>query len=233
MSKETAPSYEDQVKQTLTNSINAEGKLEFAEDVPEHMQFAARTLKRQQDTSASFTKSQMSLKALEKENEQLTSSWEAEALKNVSSKDQARLEELKQVDPDAWRAELTELETSKRTTLKEQRTEMRRNASQMTEEAQRAELLQQFSEQNPEIDLTDEVIQNDIPPRMVKQLENGEISFDKFLDDVKGFLTKGRSLQEQEKAPGEPNLSESRGTSKPAAGAMKAQDSTDYKNTIF
>lgn len=229
----TAPSYEEQVKTVLANSINQEGKLEFGEDVPEHMQFAARTLKRQQDTTASFTKSQMKLKALESENEQLATSWEQEAVKNVSSEDRARLEELKQVDPEAWRQELTELEASKRTTLQEKRTEIRKTASQMTEEEQRAETLARFSEANPEINITDDVIQNDIPPRLVKRLEAGEVTFEKFLDDVKGFLTKGRTMQKTESAADEPNLSESRGTSRPSAAAVANQDAADYKNTIF
>ena len=52
----------------------------------------------------------------------------------------------------------------------------------------------------------DEVIENDIPPRITKKLADGKIDFAGFLAECKDYLTKGKVLAQPDTPPDIPNL---------------------------
>lgn len=235
MSEENGtPTFESRVNEVIAATTKDDkGKFVMPEGTDEAVAFAARSELRRRDTQAAYTKGQQSLKALQAENEKLASSWEADAVSNLSNSEQARLEELKVQDPDAWRTEIANLENEKRSQFQEKRQAISTEANQVTELERRQLQLEQFNQENPEVNITDEVIQNDIPPRITKKLENGEIQFDEFLTEVATYLGKGKRINPGEKPPQEPDFNGARGSNAPSKEAVTKQDSNDYNSEIF
>lgn len=228
------PTFESRVNTAVAATTkDAEGKLVLPEGTDEATAFAVRSEIRRRDTQSAYTKSQQSNKALTAENTQLAASWENDAVANLSSTEQARLEELKVQDPDAWRTEIAAIEDSKRVKFKEKRKLISEEASQGTELERRALQLEQFNIDNPDVKITDDVIQNDIPPRITRKLEQGEIQFDEYLEEVKTYLGKGKKLAPGAKPEDEPNFAGARGSRTPTDEAIKAQSSNDYTKEIF
>lgn len=230
------PTFEEQVNTVVSKMTTDEkGNSVLPEDVeasPEVL-YAAKLEKRHRDTQSAFTKAQQRAKALEEENAKLASSWEADAVSNLSATEQARLEELKTQDPDAWRAEITVLEESKKTKFAEKRQSISKEAQQAVELQNRQALLDQYNSEHPETQLTDEVIENDIPPRITKQLEKGEITFEEFVAKCDKFLNKPKKIATEGEVDEEPTFARSGGGSKPSESAVTAQDTNDYKTEIF
>ena len=110
MSKEQGtPTFESRVNEVVAKAtFDDKGNMQLPDGMQadESVMYAAKQVKRFRDTQSAFTKNQQRLKALEAENEQLASSWESDAVSNLSNSEQARLEELKVQDPDAWRSEI-------------------------------------------------------------------------------------------------------------------------------
>jgi hypothetical protein len=235
MSEEGKPkTYESLVNEVVANTTRDDaGKIVLPEGTDEAMAFAATAEIRRRDTQAQYSKGQQKLKTLTAENEALASNWEADAVAKFSPTDQARLEELKTQDPDAWRAELATMEDTNRTKFQEKRTEIAQEAGESTEIERRTAQLEEYNQANPDAQLTDDVIANDIPPRITNQLKNGEIQFDEFLTKVQTYLGKGKAIDTGEAAPNEPNFAGARGSGEPSDAAKKAQDSQDYNDVVF
>lgn len=234
MADKGTPTFESRVNEVITAaSKSEEGKLVLPEGIDEAIAFAARAEIRRRDTQGAYTKNQQRLKELEAENDALAKSWEHDAVSNLSNLEQARLEELKVQDPDSWRSEIAKIEENKRNEFKEKRQSISEEASKMTELERRQMQLQQFNEDNPSIQLTDEVIENDIPPRFTRKLEAGELSFEEYLNQVAKYLNAGKAIDPGEKAPGGPSFANSRGSSTPSADAFGKQSSTEYSEEIF
>lgn len=228
------PTFESRVNEVIAATTKDDkGKFVLPEGTDEATAFAAKAELRRRDTQAAYTKGQQSLKALQAENEKLASSWEADAVSNLSNSEQARLEELKVQDPEAWRQEIANLENEKRSQFQEKRQAISQEANQVTELERRQMQLEQFNQENPDVAITDEVIANDIPPRITKKLENGEIQFDEFLTEVATYLSKGKKINPGEKPPQEPDFNGARGSNAPSKEAVTKQDSNDYSSEIF
>ena len=228
------PTYESRVNEVITAATKSDdGKLVLPEGTDEGLAYSAMAEIRRRDTQGAYTKNQQQLKALQAENEKLASSWESDAVANLSSTEQAKLEELKVQDPDTWRSEIARLEEEKRGKFKEKREAITVEASQMTELERRGLQLEQFNKDNPDVALTDEVIENDIPPRITRKLEKGEIQFDEYLNEVSAYLSKPKKIAEGEKAPNTPNFAGSRSSNSPTDQALKNQNKNDYNKEIF
>ena len=72
----------------------------------------------------------------------------------------------------------------------------RDEASTEVELARRAKVLEEFNQSHPDVQLTDELIAYDVPPRLTKQLEKGELTFEEFLDKTYEFLTKPKTVKD-------------------------------------
>ena len=228
------PTFESRVNEAIVATTkDNDGKLVLPEGTDEATAFAVRSEIRRRDTQSAYTKSQQSNKALTAENDKLASSWESDAVSNLSNTEQARLEELKVQDPDMWRTEIATIEDAKRVQFKEKRQAISVEASQGTELERRELQLVQFNKDNPDVQITDDVIQNDVPPRITRALENGDIQFDEYLDKVKSYLGKGKKLAPGTKAPEGPDFANARGSNTPTKEAVNAQNSNDYNKEIF
>ena len=207
-----------------------DGKLVMPEGVSEELSYAAKAEIRRRDTQAAYTKGQQALKALQVEKQKLAKSWEADAVANLSATEQAALDELKSQDPDAWRVKISEMEEAKRTEFKAKCETITADAQSSTELERRQLQLEQYNLDHPTEKLTDEVIANDIPPRITKKLQNGDIQFSQFLEEVAQYLAKGKTLAETAKPPETKSIATARGASQPSE---QQQNTTEYNEEIF
>lgn len=184
--------------------------------------------KRRKDTQAAFTKGQQEIKALKAQLEQLQK-MVAPPLE-LSDDERQDLEDLKLIDPDAWRVKMNKLEAQATEKVKEKLSEAEKAAMDALEVERRYEVMQSFNEQHPDLVINDDVIANDVPPRFLKQLEKGEIEFEEFLDKVYTFLTKGKTVKNEETLD-QPNLGKTGGGSTPQRNSQ--QQEPKYKDTIF
>lgn len=226
--------FEQKVNSILDEAKTGEdGKLVLPEDLDEATQFAVMAEKRRRDTQASFTKTQQENKVLRAQNEEVLTRWEQAAVSALSAAAQDDLEQLKHDDPDAWRAKLTELEAEARQKFNEERENVITSAKNKSEIEIRAEKLAAFQEANPGVEINDDVIENDIPPRFVKQLENGDISFDEFLQKCGSFLTGGKVLEPGAKGGDGLTLDKLGGGNRPDDRAVDSAAKETYNDEIY
>ena len=212
------------------------GNLVIPEDLQldEATKYAVVTEKRRRDTQSAYSKAQQRLRVLEAENNTAWETLEAEMSVSLTMEERTELEELKLVDLDKWRTRLNELEGKKKTTVATKRAAVTAKLSKEDELAMRVEVLKEYNEGNPDHQLTDDVIENDIPPRFTKQLEKGEISFEEFINKCSAYLKKAKVLQGATEAdPTEPDLSTVPGSSKIPAQALAKSSSKDYLNETY
>lgn len=226
--------FETKVNNALESVKKSEdGKWQVPEDLDEAVAYSVNAELRRRDTQAAYTKTQQEAAALRRENETLAASYEQDVVKHLSTEDKDRLEELKHTDPEEWRTELEKLEKANKSKFDEKRTKIKDTVQRETELERRTRLLEEHNTAHPEHAITDEVLENDIPPRFTKQLEKGEIDFEEFLTKCTTFLGKPKKVASGDAAPGEPNLSKSGGTDKPSSEAREGDIKETYKNEIY
>lgn len=232
---DNADTFAQQVNNIVSQAtVDDSGNLQLPDGVEasEEVLYAAKIEKRARDTQSAFTKAQQERKRLEAENEKLAMSWQQDAVKNLSSTEQARLEELKSTDPEAWRDEMNSLEQKRIDEFNERRQGITKEAQEMTELELREAQLEAYNKANPEFAITDEVIENDIPPRITNKLKNGDITFEEFLEQSKKYIETPKKIKTEE-APGEPNFAGTRNKNAPTEEDFSKDFSATYNNTVF
>jgi len=191
-----------------------DGKYVIPSDVPKEVRFAAITEKRRRDTQSEFTKVAQKAKALEAENTALKKRAIANVKIDLTPEQKEELDDLRFSDPDEWRKKMNALE---RNALGEQQQKLDEEMGQVSadilnkEELKRREtVLKEFLQEHSGFQLDDDVIKNDIPPRITKRLETGDISFEAFLQEVYDYTKTGKVVK-QEEVRQQPNLSKAGG----------------------
>lgn len=190
---------------------------------------------RQKDTQASYTKGQQRIKALEAENakyrEQLESSYKV----TISDEVQEELESLKYEDPDAWRVKINSLERDakmkQKETLDSLTSEARQAAESQFEVDRRQQVLEQFNDSNG-FEVTDELLANEVPPRIMKKLEAGEVTFEDFLNEVKDYVTTGKAVANPQTL-NQPSLGKSGGTAIPTEAKPEISLASSYEKDLY
>ena len=204
---------------------------DFKEDgIDPVLLFAAKTEKRRRDTQASYTRSQQELKKTQLLSQKMAETLESELVQVLPVAKIAELEELKHQDPDAWRQQLTALENSRRDEVRATLQTIEQEAGTKSELEQRVDQLAAFQQAYPDIVLSDEVIENDIPPRITKKLEQGKIGFAEFLEECRVYLAKGKVVDKGDTPTDIPDLGSASGSSsKPVGKPSKSQ----YEKEIY
>jgi len=201
-------------------------------DVDESVKFAATLEKRRRDTESALSKTRNQLKTEEAQRLALEEHGAAHAQINLTPEEAESLATLKFEDPDAWRQRMNELEQRATTTYREEISSVTSQASQEAELNRRAQVLERFNAAHPDGQITDETLVNDIPPRMTRKLEEGEITFDDFLIEAHNYLVSPKSILGT-KAPATPNLGRAGGGTEPSDAAQAVADLDSYANTTF
>ena len=217
-------------------TVGEDGKYIYPDDIDPMLKAAVAATKSYRDNQSGFTKSQQSLKEAEAESEALReklATYTAKSLE-LTNEDQTRLNALKTSNPDEWRAELNRLESeakaSIQTELDNVTEEVRQKASGEFELDRRYAYLKEFNV-GREIEITPELLDTDIPPRITKKLAEASITFEEYLDEVSEYLSKGKVVSK----PGDTtttNLNQANGSSTPGKQTKKDGE-IDYTSQTF
>ncbi len=216
---------------------NDKGSWEIPADViDESLRYAAIAERRRRDTQSDYTKVAQKAKALEAEKDLLRQKIVDSAMSDLSPEQKEELEQLKFEDPEEWRKRVNTLEKE----LKQQRAEaIDKEAGESSakvlaadELERRKTVLDQFIKANPGFNLDDDVIANDIPPRITKKLETGKISFEEFLQECFEYTQTGKTFK-QAKTMDQPNLSKVPGGSNPDSKATQEDMVSSYKKETY
>jgi len=214
-----------------------DGKWNLPDDVAKGLDeptlFAVTSERRRRDTQGAYTQSQQELRkqlaiSTGLENRLL----ESEVILTKTQK--FELNDLKKTDPEAWRAKLNEYEQAGKDTLKTELKEIAKSSSNKSELDVRTEQMAAWSESTG-IELTDTVVDNDLPPRFKKELESGKITFEQFLTKAGNFLKAEKTIKGASDSTDDDtkDLSDVAGGSEPDTKAQEGDFSQSYEKTIF
>lgn len=195
--------------------------------------------KRFKDTQAFATK--IAQEKADKERELAELKAELSVLKTtakpsltIDAQVQSELEDLKYSDPDAWRTRVNELETAANAEFNSKIVEAKQLSSQQLELQRRANVLTQFQNEHPDVVFTDELLHLDIPQRIVKELENGKVTYEEFLNNVYNYVKTPKVISSTTKTLEQPNLSKTGGDDTPTKNSSSNQNIIQtYENMEF
>lgn len=216
---------------------NDEGKLEFPEGTSEEVVFAATTEQRRRDTQAEFTRSKQTQAALEAEKNELYKQLNSNVKIDLTPEQEEELEELKFSDPDAWRSKMntyeTEAQSKRAKEVDERLKEVSAKGTETAELERRKQALQEFQAANPGLVLDDDVIANDVPPRISKKLQNNEVTFEEYLQEVYDYLKTGKVVATTEETMDQPNLGKAGGGDTPSDDAVRHESVKSYDTEVY
>ena len=187
--------------------------------------------KRYKDTQGAFTKSQQELKAAKAKVEVLEKLTTPQI--NITPEIQKELDDLKYSDPDAWRVRMNNLDLEAKQNHQSLLSEAEKQATVQAELERRAQLLEEYNRSHPNYPITDEVINFDVPNRILKKLEKGEITFDSFLEEVHNFIYSPKTIGSANETLNQPNLGNIGGSTSPSKGAVDKSIVDNYKNIAY
>jgi len=231
----TEPTFEGQVNEVVKQMVKGEdGNWTLPEGVAtdDNVMYAAKLEKRRRDTESALGKTRQTLKTEESLRKKLETRVASSFGVTLTPDKADEMEALLSDDPEAWRVEMNRLEQEAASALQEELTADRTAVSHETELERRQTVLTQFNLEHPDVPITDELLANDIPPRISNRLANGEVTFEEFLTEAYNFMT--RPVKIGSATPTlVPNLGLAGGGSAPSATATDRADATDYNNTTF
>jgi len=216
---------------------NAEGKWELpaaiAEGLSEETMFAVTAERRYRDTQGAYTKAQQEAKR----NKAIAEGLEDHILNSevsLSREQKLELNKLRTENPDEWRKKLNEYETQAKTSVKAKLTNIAKESANKSELEIRQEQMTAWVEATG-IQLTKEIIENELPPKFTKDLEAGKITFQQYLEQAATFLQSKKIIQGSEDDTDDDTISLARvaGGHEPDRRAEKGDFVQTYEKTTF
>ena len=206
---------------------------EAAKDLDEPTLFAVTSERRYRDTQGAFTRAQQTAK----KNEAIAAGFQERLLESeiVLTKEQKfELNDLRKTDPEAWRTKLNEYETAAKASLTTELEDIRSQSSNKGELEIRKDQMAAFSEETG-ITLTDEIVKNELPPRFMKELEDGKITFEEFLVSAGEFIKAEKVVlgADDDTDDKTKDLSKVAGGQEPSEQAQRGDFVETYETTIF
>jgi len=213
-----------------------DGKYVLPEGITPEVKTAAIIEQRRRDTQSEYTKIAQTNKTLSVENDVLKKKVQGEINLTLTKEQAEELDDLKFSDPEAWRKKMNKLETeavnAREAEITAEIGKVSKEVLDKDEKERRKEVLVEFIQEHPGFELDDDVLTNDIPPRFLKKLETGVISFEKFLEEVYEYSTTGKIVK-QDDTLDQPNLGKIGGGTKPDKMAQKEDIIKSYNKEIF
>jgi hypothetical protein len=199
------------INEALGN-VDDKGRVKFEENVDPLFKQAVLATKDARFYQADHTKSRQELAKVKAAKEviekQLISSTQ------LTAEQTEELEDLKFSDPDEWFSKKKQYEDSALTTATNKLQETIDAASSKALEEltleERTASLHSFQERTG-ITLTDDVMRNDIPPRLQKKIT--EMPFEDYLNEVATYLKKGKVVKQTDNALDQTNIGDLAGGS--------------------
>ena len=184
--------------------------------------------KRFKDTQAAFTKSRQELAATKAE---LLAAKEMQQF-TMPADVKARLDELKFSDPDAWRDELNAFEQSKTKKFEEAYTANTEAILSELNQADRVQTLQEFNSLHG-VEITESLLQNEIPNRIHNELNSGTIDYATYLAKCVEYLKTPKVIAGTQEVLGQPNIGKIGGGATPGEAASNMNIETAYKTMVL
>lgn len=232
-------SFEDNVNEAVSQMTKDDkGAWQIPDTVTdEAVRFAAVSEKRYRDTQASYTKVKQTNKALAAEKDLLHNKVIGNTPIKLTPEQTEELENLKFSDPEEWRNKLNTYENLARkeyeVKLEDEVKQVSATTLEEDELGGRAAILQQFSAEFPDFVINDDVIANDIPPRITNKLANGTVTFREFLDECRNYSKTGKVVKQTEDSTKMSNLSNIGGGSNPSESDMAEDSITTYSKEVY
>jgi len=206
---------------------------EAAKDLDEQTLFAVTSERRYRDTQGAYTRAQQE----SKKNEAIAAGFQERLLESevVLTKEQKfELNDLRKTNPEAWREKLNEYETANKANLSTELEDIRSKSSNKGELEIRKDQMAAFSKETG-ITLTDEVVENDLPPRFLKELEKGDVTFEQFLTKAGNYIKAEKVIQGSNEDTNDDtkDLSDAAGGHEPSKQAQEGDFVETYEDTIF
>lgn len=238
MPSSNANGVQDQINDLVSSMVEDEnGKWEIPKDklkdVPEAIVYAAKAEKRFRDTQSSFTKSRQRVKELETVNDNLTEHVIKNATMHLTDQEREELDDLRTSNPEAWREKLNEHEQKAKELQNQKIEEFKNKGKKASEGEMRAAAYQAFTERTG-IELSDDVIHNQLPASFMKNTEDGKWTFDKFLEEAEKFLKPPTKVKGADDKPeNDKDLSKMPGGSEPSDRAQEGDAIQSYTNEVY
>lgn len=221
----------NEVTNAMTQGEDGKWVLPEGEHSPE-LKYAAVSEKRRRDAQSALGKTQHSLQATELERDALKTRLTSKAQITISAEEQEELDELKFKDPESWRTKMNELEQRATEQTQTELAEVSNSVTQEAELIRRKQVLAEFETEHPGFQIDDDVIANDIPPRITNKLANDEVTFEQFLQEAYTYLSKDKVIVNEE-VNEEPDLNNIGGSHTPSKTAQAKDMTTSYDNEIY
>jgi len=184
---------DEQINDALATADD-KGQLTFEENVDPMFKKLVLTEKKSRQHQAKSTKLIQENTSLEATNQVLGNSINESA--QLSAEQVAELDELKITDLDEWFSKKTQYENEAKQLGAGKMKELTDAASEKALNdltlSERKDALAEFQERTG-LELTDDVMENDIPPRLQNQI--GTMPFDDYLDKVAEYLGKDKKVK--------------------------------------
>ena len=184
--------------------------------------------KRFKDTQAAFTKSRQELAATKAE---LQAAKEMQQFA-MPADVKARLDELKFSDPDAWRVEMNAFEQSKTAKFNELHANNTQAILSELSQADRVQTLQEFNRLHG-VEITESLLQNEIPNRIHNELNSGTIDYATYLAKCVEYLKTPKVIAGTQEVLGQPNIGKIGGGATPGEAASNLNIETAYKSMVL
>ena len=223
------PDVTEVINKTLKDiKVDDKGKFIYPEGISPELKAAIAATKSFRDTQSSYTKTQQELKALKAEaealKEQVTKSLTPTA--GLSEEDRTALDTLKYTNPDEWFKQMKQLETQAANQVEQKFGEVREKAMAKTAEEQRVEILKSFN-QGVENPLSAQEIEQYAPPVWQKQVIEGTLPMEEFLEKTYNFIHADKVVKSPEVTT-TTNIN-----SLPGAKDVVTKQGIDYANVTF
>ena len=200
------PSLDERINSAL-QAVDDKGKIKFEDNVDPLFKRAVLGEQKARFFQTDYTKTKQENARLQAEHGVLMN--KATSGSSLSAEQTAELEDLKFVDPDAWFELKNKYDADAKANvtgrLQEQLSEAGSKALQDLTLSQRQVALQEFTASTG-LELTDDVMQNDIPPRLQKKMET--MPFDDYLQEVATYLGKGKVVKQTDSADDVTNIND-------------------------
>jgi len=235
---------EDYIKSTPDSDVQSQSDATSVEDAEKKQQPAEEKAsdtekqkkedainweKRYKDTQKAFTKSRQELAELRAQLKVLQEQVKAPE-PTIDDDKKKELDELKLTDPDRWYREMKALEDSAQKELSERVNKLSEREKELV---RREMVLEEFLEANPDVVINNEIIKYDVPARITKKLEDGKITFEQFLNEVKEFLTRPKKIAEDQKPPQQKDIGSVGGSDTPKDTQTKDDAIKTYVDAVL
>ncbi len=225
----------DQKVNDLADNLSKDDKGNWVcpEGTSEELEFAAITEKRRRDTQSSHQTMKQQLDTETAKTSALVKKMEGNLTITLNKDEAKELDDLKLSDPEAYHNKMNEHEEKAQLKLADTLTEVNKDSVVTGELSSRVETLKKFNEANPTLNLTDEFIESEIPPRITNRLSTGKITFGEFLDEVKEYVSKTKVLGDGNKDPIDINMGDLGGANKPEDRAIDGDSTVAYAKEVY